>query len=105
MPPDSLIVRRLKEYPLVQKLSIDTERQSLAFFLHQTLSLRRLYGSLTSAEQSPSLAMGEVLGRAYQAIVASLAVYFEHQRLRKALWSIVERLLDDIGLNRSDIEK
>lgn len=49
--------------------------------------------------------MGEVLGRAYQAIVASIAVYFEHQRLRKALWSIVERLLDDIGLNRSDIEK
>ena len=64
MPPDRLIVRRLKEYPLVQKLSIETERQSLVFFLHQTLSLCRLYGSLTSAEQSPSLAMGEVLGRA-----------------------------------------
>ena len=86
---------------MVHKLSIETERQSLVFFLHQTLSLRRLYGGLTSSEQSCSLAVGEGFGCAYKAVAA----HFEHQRLRKALRGIDERLLDDIGLNRGDIEK
>jgi len=86
---------------MVHKLSIETERQSLVFFLHQTLSLRRLYGGLTSSEQSCSLAVGEGLGCAYKAVAA----HFEHQRLRKALRGIDKRLLDDIGLNRGDIEK
>ena len=46
-----------------------------------------------------------MLGCAYKAIAAPIAVYIENQRLRKALWSIDERLLDDIGLKLGDIEK
>ena len=37
---------------MVHKMSLETERQRLVFFLHQTQSLRRLYGSLTSPKQS-----------------------------------------------------
>ena len=86
---------------MAHKLSVETERQSPVFSLHQPLSFRRLYGSLTSSKQSCSLAVGEGFGCAYKAVAA----HFEHQRLRKALRGIDERLLDDIGLNRDDIEK
>ena len=37
-------------------------------------------------------------GYAYHAVAALIAVYFERQRLSKALLSIDERQLDDIGL-------
>ena len=67
--------------------------------------LRRLYYSLNSAEQSRSLAIGKVLGYSYHAVATLIAVYFERQSPRKALLSVHERLLDDIGLNRDDIEK
>ena len=77
----------------------------LIFFSYQMTRLRRLYDSLKSAEPSRSLAIGKVLGYPYHAVAALIVVYFERQRLRKALLSIDERLLDDIGLNRSDIEQ
>ena len=69
------------------------------------IRLRRLYDSLKSAEPSRSLAIGKVLGYPYHAVASLIVVYCERQRLLMALLSIDERLLDDIGLNCSDIEK
>jgi len=88
-------------FQLVQKLSIETEGQSLDFARHQAISRLRLFGNLTSAASSRSLAIDEFLLWAYKAVADLVANYFEHKRLGKALWGMDAHLLDDIGLNRS----
>ena len=86
---------------MVQKLSIETEGQSLDFTPHQGILRRCLFGDLTSAASSLSLAIDELLLWAYKAVADLVANYFEHKRLDKALWGMDAYLLDDTGLNRS----
>ena len=86
---------------MVQKLSIETEGQSLDFTRHQVISHRRLFGDLTSAASPRSLAIDELLLRAYKAVAYLVANYFEHKRLGKAQWGMDAYLLVDTSLNRS----
>jgi uncharacterized protein YjiS (DUF1127 family) len=89
---------------MAQQSSMQTQQQSLVFFPHQGVSQRHLHNSLAMAQRARSLAIGAAIGRAYNAVAGLITGYLQRQSLRKELMAMDDRILEDIGLTRGDID-
>lgn len=89
---------------MVQHLSFETHQQSLVFFPHQAAGNIRLFDRAGDTHRNRHIAAGETIGRLIRRVSAAIAGHVARTRVRHELMALDDRLLDDIGLTRGDIE-